>query len=287
MLTRVTGAAGLVVLLAAALAVSQPAARAAGGPGGSGGGGLFGSIQCGQAYSPSCALSAGSGGTSAQAGKDSRTLTGASGASPGCAGTRDGQFGCVPPGCRVTSGAMACPLGAAGAAGRPAAQPAPGTVAQLARRYLLLPDPVIRSSPAPADLQLTGLPVWLWISRAAWAPLSRTAVVPGEQVTATAAPVRVTWRPGDGSMVICRGPGTPYSSRYSPAAASPDCGHTYTAASARQPGGAYQVTATITWDISWRANGGAAGALPPLFTTAAAEFRVADSQAINISGGGP
>jgi hypothetical protein len=43
-----------------------------------------------------------------------------------------------------------------------------------------------------------------------------------------------------------------------------------------------QVTATITWDITWQRAG---GALPPLFTTAVAAFRVAESQALNTSGG--
>jgi hypothetical protein len=40
---------------------------------------------------------------------------------------------------------------------------------------------------------------------------------------------------GDGSQVVCRGPGTPYSGG-DPARPSPDCGHTYQQSSARQPG---------------------------------------------------
>jgi hypothetical protein len=107
--------------------------------------------------------------------------------------------------------------------------------------------------------------------------------VPGESVTATATPVSVTWHPGDGSTVTCQGAGTPYTSADNPAA-SPDCGHTYTSSSAGQPGGAFQATATITWDITWQGGGGAGGALPPLFTTATAAFRVAESQALTTSG---
>jgi hypothetical protein len=133
-------------------------------------------------------------------------------------------------------------------------------------------------------LQLTNLPTWLWINPAEWVPESKTATVPGESVTATATPVSVTWHPGDGSTVTCQGAGTPYTSAANPAAASPDCGHTYTASSAGQPGGAFQATATITWDVTWQGAGGAGGALPPLFTTAAAAFRVAESQALNTSG---
>ena len=114
-------------------------------------------------------------------------------------------------------------------------------------------------------------------------PKSKTGTVPGKSVTAT--PVSVAWHPGDGSTVTCHGAGTPYASTDDPAAASPDCGHTYTSSSAGQPGGAFQATATITWDITWQGAGGAGGVLPPLFTTATAAFRVAESQALNTSGG--
>jgi hypothetical protein len=117
-----------------------------------------------------------------------------------------------------------------------------------------------------------------------WVPESKTATVPGESVTATATPVSVTWHPGDGSTVTCQGAGNPYTSADNPAAASPDCGHTYTSSSAGQPGGAFQATATITWDVTWQGAGGAGGVLSPLFTTAVAAFRVAESQALNTSG---
>jgi hypothetical protein len=197
-------------------------------------------------------------------------------------------FGCVPAGCQVTVQTLACPIGAAAPAGAPAAGPGvpdPAVLAALARQTLGLPSPVIRSSPAQNALQLTNLPTWLWINPAEWVPQSKTATVPGESVTATATPVSVTWHPGDGSTVTCQGAGTPYTSADNPAAASPDCGHTYTSSSAGQPGGAFQATATITWDVTWQGAGGAGGVLPPLFTTAVAEFRVAESQALNTSGG--
>ena len=200
-------------------------------------------------------------------------------------------FGCVPAGCQVTVQTLACPIGAAAPAapapgGGPApVLPAPGVLAALARQTLGLPSPVIRSSPAQNALQLTNLPTWLWINPAEWVPESKTATVPGESVTATATPVSVTWHPGDGSTVTCQGAGTPYTSADNPAAASPDCGHTYTSSSAGQPGGAFQATATITWDVTWQGAGGAGGVLAPLFTTAVAAFRVAESQALNTSGG--
>jgi hypothetical protein len=163
--------------------------------------------------------------------------------------------------------------------------PAPGVLAQLAVKYLRLPDPVIRSSPAPGALQLTRLPSWLWVAANVWQPKSKTAQVPGEAVTATATPVSAAWAMGDGRTVTCTGPGTAYAAGDNPSAASPTCGYTYEASSAGQPDGAYKVTVTITWDITWAGPAGAGGVLAPIQTVAAAEFRVAESQALNTSGG--
>lgn len=297
MLTRMLARAALAVLAAALLLTAGQSAALAGGGPGPGGGTSFGSVRCGQSYAPSCAVSAGSPASNetpgtqqgGQPGGASATVASGGGAASGCSGTVSKTWGCIPAGCNVTVQTLACPLGIGGAAPPPAAAPpappAPGVLAQLAVRYLTLPSPVIRSSPAPGDLQLTRLPVWLWINPATWVPQSKTASVPGESVTATATPVTATWLTGDGATVTCHGPGIPYSSRYAPSSPSPDCGHTYTTSSAAQPGGAYHVTVTITWDITWTGTGGAAGTLPPLDTTAAAAFRVAESQAVNTSGG--
>ena len=279
MLTRTLACWGTAALLAAALAIlPPPAALAAGGPGGAG---TFGSVQCGQAFTPSCVATAGSPATATAAG--ARPGRGGQGGVPaGCTGTVSRQFGCVPPGCQVSAATLACPMTLAAPAG---GLPSAGTLAQLARRSLILPPPAIASSPPPGVPQLVDLPVWLWVNPAIWAPRSATAAVPGERVTVTAAPVAVTWRMGDGSVVVCHGPGTPYTSRYRAASPSPDCGHTYRRSSAGQAGGAYHVTAAITWNITWQAAGGTGGALPPLFSTAAAAFRVAESQAVNTTGG--
>jgi hypothetical protein len=196
-------------------------------------------------------------------------------------------FGCVPAGCTLTAQTVGCPIGVPGPAAPPGGPPlpAPGVLAQLAVKTLQLPDPVIRSSPAPGALQLARLPVWLWVAANVWQPQSKTAQVPGEAVTATATPVLAAWAMGDGTTVTCTGPGTAYAAGDNPAAASPTCGHTYEASSAAQPGGAYRVTVTITWDVTWAGAGGAGGALAPLQTVAAAQFRVAESQALNTNGG--
>lgn len=287
MLTRVTSGACLAVMTTAlVLILSQPAAQAGGGPGG---GNPFGSVTCGQSYTPGCTVAAGTPGSSGtgRTGTGTGTLAAADpGGGSGCTGTTSKAFGCVPAGCTITAQTLACPIGAVGPPGGGApALPPPAVLAQLAVRYLRLPDPVIRSSPAPNAVQLTRLPTWLWVAPATWQPQSRTAHVPGESVTATATPVSASWRMGDGKTVTCHGPGTAYTSADNPASPSPTCGYTYTRSSAGQPHAAFRVTVTINWDITWTGPGGAGGALPPLFTAAAAAMRVAESQAINTTGG--
>jgi hypothetical protein len=288
MLMRALMRAAMVIVAAAIVTGSwQAPASATGNPSGGGG---FGGTQCGQSYTPGCTVTAGtpgSSGTGSTGGTGTGTGTlAAAGPGGGCAGTVSKAFGCVPAGCAITVQTVACPVGVAGPPGGGApAPPPPGVLAQLAVRYLRLPDPVIRSSPAPGALQLTELPTWMWVAPAAWRPQSKTAQVPGESVTATATPVSASWQMGDGKTVTCHGPGTPYAKGDNPASSSPTCGYTYTRSSAGQPAAAYHVTVTITWDITWTGPGGAGGALPPLFTAAAAPMRVAESQAVNTAGG--
>jgi hypothetical protein len=166
----------------------------------------------------------------------------------------------------------------------PGAAPVPPVVvARQAASQLRLDSPRIGSSPSPGTAQLVSLPTWLWIDRAGWGDRSATAAVPGVSVTATATATSVTFSMGDGSTVVCHGPGTVFPAGGDPKAASPDCGHTYTRSSAGQPGGAFAVTATVTWAITW-AGGGQAGTLPAMTTQATAAFTVAESQALVTAG---
>jgi hypothetical protein len=277
-----------VIVIAAALVLASLGQAAAHASTDSGGGGGFGGTTCGQSYTPGCTVTAGSPGgsgtgTTGSTPGGSGTLTGAGGSGSGCSGTVSKAFGCVPAGCTVDVQTLTCPLGVAapGAGGAGAGPPALAVLAQFAEKFLRLPDPVIRSSPAPGALQLTRLPTWLWIAPDVWQPQSKTAKVPGESVTATATPVSASWSMGDGTTITCHGPGTAYAGSDNPAAASPTCGYTYQQSSAGKPGAAFHVTVTITWDITWRATGGAGGALAPLETAAGAAMRVAESQAVN------
>ena len=163
--------------------------------------------------------------------------------------------------------------------GSPPAPP-PIVIARRAAARLQLPEPMIRSSPRPRQPQLVGLPTWLWIDRSAWEPQVATATVPGVSATARATPRHVTWGMGDGVSEHCSGPGTPWLTGRNPAAASPDCGHTFRRSSAGQPGGTYAVTATVAWSVTW-SGAGQSGSLPGMTTRASTRMRISESQAVN------
>ena len=159
--------------------------------------------------------------------------------------------------------------------------PSPAELAAQARERLRLPDPAVAAS--PVGDQLVNLPTWLWLD-GDWAPIEATASVPGVSVTARAVPESATWVMGDGTEVVCRGPGTPYAPCADAASQSPDCGHTYRLSSAGEPGEMFTATVTVSWTVTW-SGAGDGGTFPDLTTTAEAAFRVAESQAL-VTGGG-
>jgi hypothetical protein len=163
------------------------------------------------------------------------------------------------------------------------ALPDPRVLAAQALSKLTLPTPAIQSSPGGGAPQTVQLPTWAWLPRALWAPLSATASVAGESVTATATPISVTWSWGDGTSTVCSGPGTPYITGVSdPAAPSPDCGHTYHQTSATGVNQQFPVTATLAWSVAW-SGGGASGTFPNLATTATAHWTVRKIQSLIIN----
>jgi hypothetical protein len=114
--------------------------------------------------------------------------------------------------------------------------------------------------PAPGRVGLVGMPVWMWDSNpgpSTWGPITKTASAGGYTVTATAKATKVVWSMGDGEVVVCRTPGTPYEDSYG-RQDSPDCGYTYT----RQ--GVYQVWARSYWSVQWSGLG-QSGSIPLQF----------------------
>ncbi len=140
---------------------------------------------------------------------------------------------------------------------------------QLAIRY---PEP--RTSPAITIDQIVGIETWMWIDAAAWQSVTATASIPGLSVSATATPQQVTWDMGDGSTVVCDGPGTPYDSNRAIADQSSECTHVY------QRRGAYTVSATVVWAVEWSASDGTGGPLADASRTTQFPMTVIERQAI-------
>lgn len=159
----------------------------------------------------------------------------------------------------------------------------PGSPAQMAdeaQRYLPLPLPQPRF--APPEQQIVNLASWLWIDDQAWWPLRSTVSIPGVSVSVTAEPERIEWATGDGTVVVCDGPGTPFD----PAVPQqvPSCAYTYRRSSASQPEGAYAASVTVQWRATWTVQGAAGGGdLGFIARTSTITTRVGEVQALNTN----
>ena len=130
-----------------------------------------------------------------------------------------------------------------------------GTLANQALKELPLLYPRPRTAPPSTATQVVGIRTWTWVDPADWHPISATAAIPGLAATVTATPTKTIWDMGDGSTVICNGPGTVYDPTKPDSEQHSDCSHTY------EHDGAYTVRATIVWNVTWTATTGAGGNL--------------------------
>ncbi|WP_460548047.1 ATP/GTP-binding protein [Geodermatophilus aquaeductus] len=160
----------------------------------------------------------------------------------------------------------------------------PRVLAEQAIASLVMRAPEIRMAPPPGSTSgLVGLPVWMWTERGEQflGPARQSVSAGGVTVTAVGEVSRIAWDMGDGTTVVC-GAGTPYV----PGAGgeSPDCGHVYAQASTRHvPGGAWPVTATSTWTITW--SGGGLSGTETLELSSSAELVVGELHVLNQDGG--
>lgn len=119
-----------------------------------------------------------------------------------------------------------------------------------------------------------GFPVWLWTEGPR--TKSATASAQGLSFRLHARLESTTFRMGDGAQVTCAAM-TRYSSAAKPGAKSPTCGHVYLRPSL--PKGAYTVTATANWQISWSVDG-FSGSFPYSYSDSAS-IRIGELQALN------
>ena len=163
----------------------------------------------------------------------------------------------------------------------------PYSVALQAERSMVLPRPTLQFN--PSGTAVVNLPTWLWIGPGLWHAFTVTASVGPVSATAVAVPETVTWTMGDGGTVVCSGPGTPYDTTRPASQQSTGCAYTYPVSSVGQPSpdgnpdhGSFSVQATVTWSVTWSAQGASGGGqLPSLSTSASALVRVQQVESVN------
>jgi hypothetical protein len=149
-----------------------------------------------------------------------------------------------------------------------------GTLANQALKELPLLYPRPRTAPPTTVKQVVGIRTWMWVDPADWHPIAATASIPGLAATVTATPTKTIWDMGDGTTVVCNGPGTVYDPAKPDADQHSDCSHTY------QHDGPYNVRATIVWSVSWTATNGTGGNLGTVQRTTQFAINVEQRQAV-------
>jgi hypothetical protein len=162
----------------------------------------------------------------------------------------------------------------------------PEVLAMTARNWLRFPAPAGETSPPLATGTVAQLPTYLAIDN--WAAVSETASAGPVSATVTATPVRQAWSIGGDVVAQCDRPGVLVEAG-APAPADA-CGWTPEHSSAgqrtRSESGepCFNVTVTMTWDVSWTSNvvDGVQG-LPAGTSSSTACVVVAEVQAV-VSG---
>ena len=103
---------------------------------------------------------------------------------------------------------------------------------------LSITHPGIEMSPPVGKSAWVQLSVWLWVPQESWVDQHATAVsLDGTlEVQVLAYPIQARWNMGDGTEVVCDGPGKTYNYGLDEEEQSSDCSHVYDATSAGQPG---------------------------------------------------
>lgn len=150
--------------------------------------------------------------------------------------------------------------------------PAVDLLVTAAQKQLTIALPTVATAPPQGGLQLVGVDVWFWITNNT--PASATARVPGLAATITARPRRTRLRFDDGTTIDCAGSGTSYDPAVDYTRQSSDCTHIF------QDPGRQSVDVTITWDLTWTATNGQAGALPGVDRTTTVILPLRQAQAV-------
>lgn len=124
-----------------------------------------------------------------------------------------------------------------------AAPPATADLLAMAKAATRFPQVVVHT--APKDKTYVGLRTSLWVE--GFDDVATNPITIGAQtVQLTAKPKFVSWDLGETKDFICQGAGSEDGKT---------CNYTFKHSSASEPGGAYEITATIVWDVAWTCEG--------------------------------
>jgi hypothetical protein len=155
----------------------------------------------------------------------------------------------------------------------------PAALAAQARESVPIAAPGINTSPDSSRRLYTQVPTWLWLDETWWQPYTATATAGRVSATVTATPSQARWSMGDGEVVPCAGPGTPW--REGMAEDATDCSYTYRHSSAGRPNDSYTLTVTVEFTVTWSSSvPGAGGSLAPVERSQSIEVQVGEIQAV-------
>ncbi|GGL13866.1 hypothetical protein GCM10010094_88470 [Streptomyces flaveus] len=165
--------------------------------------------------------------------------------------------------------------------------PTPQTLAEYAYDKVKVPDTEIELKPEAKST--VNLPTWVWLDKGTFQEVEVRAELPNTNLWAetTAKPVALHLEPGtedaetfpasgdceindDGSI------GTPY--RTGDGEKTPPCGIRYLRATNGEP---YELSASVTWEITWEGAGGTGGDLPNGTFETTQDMNVQEIQSIN------
>ncbi|MCE7080937.1 hypothetical protein [Streptomyces sp. ST2-7A] len=160
------------------------------------------------------------------------------------------------------------------------------TLAALAWEQTRVPDTELSLN--PDAVQTVNLATWVWLDGDRFAPVSVRASLDGYGIWAetTARPVAMRLDAGTSDAVLhpsggrcgMRGAsvGEPYARGR--AGEDPPCGVTYLRST--HQAGSYRLSATVTWEVTWRDHAGAGGTLPDGVVDGGTDVTVREVQAV-------
>jgi hypothetical protein len=197
-------------------------------------------------------------------------------ATPGPEGGTFVRICMAPDGTEVTNPVVELPP-------RPALAPTPRRLAEEALDYTPLPLPEPITSPDEWST-IVNFPTWLAVGD--WSPARAEAAVSGLATTVVATPLRAVWEMGDGTEVICAGPGRRYDLSIPDDEQSTDCSHIYRISSAGVGrGDTYEASVTVVYRVTWSATDGSGGDLGELPVTRRFPMEVGEVQAVVVGHG--